>query len=163
MSQIPIDADDIAGVVRSSRGPEAGVWVIAETTDTPTKFRKIVVTDDQGRYLLPDLPGRRATYRVWVRGYGLVDSTPVRATPGRRVALTAVLAADARAAARIYPANYWYSLINIPPFLKNVTPSTLVWYQVAFKNYRATLADDDLRLPTKASLPPGSVRAQTTL
>jgi hypothetical protein len=79
LSQIPIDGDDIAGVVRSSRGPEAGVWVIAETTDTPTKFRKIVVTDDQGRYLLPDLPGRRATYRVWVRGYGLVDSTPVRA------------------------------------------------------------------------------------
>ena len=64
MSQIPIDADDIAGVVRSSQGPEAGVWVIAETTDTPTKFRKIVVTDDQGRYLLPDLPGRRATYRI---------------------------------------------------------------------------------------------------
>ena len=115
ISQIPIDADDIAGVVRSSRGPEAGVWVIAETTDTPTKFRKIVVTDDLGRYLLPDLPGRRATYRIWVRGYGLVDSKPVRATPGRRLALTAVLAPDPRAAAQIYPANYWYSLINIPP------------------------------------------------
>ena len=115
MSQIRIDADDIAGVVRSARGPEAGVWVIAETTDTPTKFRKIVVTDDQGRYLLPDLPARRATYRIWVRGYGLVDSTPVRATPGRRVALTAVVAVDPRAAAQIYPANYWYSLINIPP------------------------------------------------
>jgi hypothetical protein len=115
MNQIPIDADDIAGVVRSTRGPEAGVWVIAETTDTPTKFRKIVVTDDQGRYLLPDLPGRRATYRIWVRGYGLADSTPVRATPGRRLALAAVLAADPRVAAQIYPANYWYSLINIPP------------------------------------------------
>jgi len=114
-SQIPIDADDIAGVVRSARGPEAGVWVIAETADTPTKFRKIVVTDDQGRYLLPDLPGRRATYKIWVRGYGLVDSTPVRATPGRRLALTAVPAADPRVAAQIYPANYWYSLINIPP------------------------------------------------
>ncbi len=59
MSQIPIDGDDIAGVVRSSRGPEAGVWVIAETTDTPTKFRKTVVTDDQGRFLLPDLPPRQ--------------------------------------------------------------------------------------------------------
>ena len=114
-SQIPIDADDIAGVVRSARGPEAGVWVIAETADTPTKFRKIVVTDDSGRYLLPDLPGRRATYKIWVRGYGLVDSTPVRATPGRRLALTAVAAADPRVAAQIYPANYWYSLINIPP------------------------------------------------
>ena len=93
MNQIPIDADDIAGVVTSARGPEAGVWVIAETTDMPTKFRKIVVTDDQGRYLLPDLPGARH-YRIWVRGYGLVDSTPVRATPGRRLALTAVVAPD---------------------------------------------------------------------
>src|SRR4029453_1730634 len=109
-----IDADDIAGVVRTARGPEAGVWGIAETTDTPTKFRKIVVTDDQGRYLLPDLPARRATYRIWVRGYGLVDSTPVRATPGRRLALTAVVATDPRNAAQISPANYWYSLINIP-------------------------------------------------
>ena len=43
ISQIPIDADDIAGVVRSARGPEAGVWVIAETTDTPTQ-----VPEDRG-------------------------------------------------------------------------------------------------------------------
>src|SRR6266487_2358983 len=69
----------ISGVVRSSKGPEAGVWVIAETDDTPTKFRKIVVTDGQGRYLLPELP-RAATYSVWVRGYGLVDSKPI---PGK--------------------------------------------------------------------------------
>src|SRR4030095_2812976 len=82
MSQISIDGGDIAGGARRPRGPEGGVGVIAETTDTPTKFRKIVVTDDQGRYLLPDLPGRRATYRIWVRGYGLVDSTPGRRNPG---------------------------------------------------------------------------------
>src|SRR5215831_10039208 len=63
---------DIAGVVTGPRGPEAGVWVIAETNDLPTKFVRIVVTDDQGRYLIPDLP--KATYNVWVRGYGLVDS-----------------------------------------------------------------------------------------
>src|SRR5438046_5391340 len=69
----------ITGVVRSSKGPEAGVWVIAETDDTPTHFRKIVVTDDRGRYLLPELP-KAATYNVWVRGYGLVDSKPV---PGK--------------------------------------------------------------------------------
>jgi hypothetical protein len=81
--RIAIDADDIAGVVTSSRGPEAGVWVIAETTDTPTRFRKIVVTDDRGRYLLPDLPARgNTTYTVWVRGYRLVDSAPVRSCPG---------------------------------------------------------------------------------
>src|SRR6188768_1945379 len=66
--RIPIDADDIAGTVVSARGPEAGVWVIAETTDTPTKFRKIVVTDAQGRYLLPDLPVK-ATFTIWTRGY----------------------------------------------------------------------------------------------
>ena len=111
--QIAMDPDDIAGIVTSSRGPEAGVWVIAETTELPTKFRKIVVTDDRGRYLLPDLP--QANYNVWVRGYGLVDSPKVRSAPGRRLNLTAVIAPDARAAAQYYPANYWYSLIAIPP------------------------------------------------
>ena len=114
--QIAIDADDIAGVVTSARGPEAGVWVIAETTDTPTKFRKIVVTDAEGRYLLPDLP-TKAAFAIWVRGYGLVDSSPIRSAPGRRLALTAMVAPDARAAARVYPANYWYSLALIQPIL----------------------------------------------
>src|SRR5262245_66108336 len=73
-----IDADDIGGVVSSEKGPEAGVWVVAETTDLPTRFARIVVTDDQGRYVVPDLP--KASYQVWVRGYGLVDSKPV---PGK--------------------------------------------------------------------------------
>ena len=68
---VAIDNDDIGGVVRGPNGPEAGVWVIAETADLPTKFAKVVVTDDQGRYVLPDLP--KAKYKVWVRGYGLVD------------------------------------------------------------------------------------------
>jgi hypothetical protein len=111
-SRVAVDADDIGGVVTDSKGPEAGVWVIAETTDLPTKFRKIVVTDDAGRYLLPQLP--KATYKVWVRGYGLVDSKPVEATPGNTVALTAVIAPSAAAAAQYYPADYWYSLLNIP-------------------------------------------------
>src|SRR5690349_15868316 len=109
---VAIDADDIGGVVSSSKGPEAGVWVIAETSGLPTKFRKIVVTDDQGRYLIPDLP--RATYTVWVRGYGLVDSAKAQASPGRSLNLTARVAPDPRAAADYYPANYWYSLINVP-------------------------------------------------
>src|SRR6202142_4057188 len=108
-----VAADNIAGVVTSSKGPEAGVWVIAETTDFPVKFRKIVVTDDRGRYLLPEL--RNANYKVWVRGYGLVDSAPVNAKPGTTLALTAVIAPDERAAAQYYPANYWYSLLKIPP------------------------------------------------
>jgi hypothetical protein len=67
-----IDKDDIAGVVTGASGPEAGVWVIVETSELPTKFAKIVVTDDKGRYLVPDLP--QANYDIWVRGYGLVDS-----------------------------------------------------------------------------------------
>src|SRR5688572_4861522 len=67
---VALDADDIGGVVTGETGPEAGVWVIAETTDLPTKFVRIVVTDDRGRYLLPDLP--KASYDIWVRGYGLV-------------------------------------------------------------------------------------------
>ena len=73
--QISIDSTDIGGVVTSSKGPEAGVWVIAETSDLPTKFRKIVVTDDRGRYLLPELP--KANYKVWVRGYGQIGRAHV--------------------------------------------------------------------------------------
>ena len=109
---VPIDNDDIGGVVASAEGPEAGVWVIAETTDLPTKFARIVVTDDQGRYVLPDLPD--ASYDVWVRGYGLVDSEKVQATPGTGLNLTAVQAPSAAAAAQYYPAIYWFSLLQIP-------------------------------------------------
>src|SRR6201997_3844156 len=109
---IAIDADDIGGVVTSARGPEAGVWVIAETTDLPTKFAKIVVTDDQGRYVIPDLP--KANYSVWVRGYGLVDSPKVKSTPGKNLNLRAVVAPSPAAAAEYYPAIYWYSMLKIP-------------------------------------------------
>jgi hypothetical protein len=110
---IPMDATDIAGVVTSSNGPESGVWVIAETKDLGTGFRKIVVTDDQGRYLVPDLP--KANYTVWVRGYGLVDSPKVQATPGKPLDLKAVIAPSPKEAAQYYPAAYWYSLLHIPP------------------------------------------------
>ncbi len=94
---VPMDTDDIAGVVTGPNGPEAGVWVIAETRDIPTRHIKIVVTDDEGRYVVPDLPS--AAYDVWVRGYGLVDSEKRRAEPGDALNLTAVVAPDARAAA----------------------------------------------------------------
>src|SRR5437867_10557820 len=109
---IRIGARDLGGVVTSANGREAGVWVIAETRDLATKFAKIVVTHDRGRYLMPDLP--KANYSVWVRGYGLVDSAKVRATPGKIVNLTAVVAPNARAAAEYYPASYWYSLLKPP-------------------------------------------------
>ena len=111
-AQGPLDADDIGGVVRGPNGPEAGIWVIAETDDFDTKFRKIVVTDDAGRYVLPDLPD--AGYDVWVRGYGLRDSEPVAGRPGDSLDLDAVPAADAREAAQVFPANYWYSLVEVP-------------------------------------------------
>ena len=109
---VQIDNDDIGGVVNGPRGPEAGVWVIAETTDLPTKFARIVVTDDRGRYLVPDLP--KATYNIWVRGYGLTDSPKVTAGPGKILNLTAVAAPTPRAAAEYYPASYWYSLAKVP-------------------------------------------------
>ncbi|MSO83819.1 MAG: carboxypeptidase regulatory-like domain-containing protein [Acidobacteria bacterium] len=109
---VAVDADDIGGVVTGARGPEAGVWVIAETTSLPTKFTRIVVTDDEGRYVLPDLP--KAAYTVWVRGYGLVDSAKVQSEPGKVLNLTAVAAPNARAAAEYYPAQYWLSLLQVP-------------------------------------------------
>jgi hypothetical protein len=109
---VRIESNDLGGVVTSANGTEAGVWVIAETSDLPTKFVKIVVTDDRGRYLVPDLP--KANYSVWVRGYGLVDSPKVTATPGKTVNLTAVLAPNSHVAAEYYPANYWFSLIRVP-------------------------------------------------
>jgi hypothetical protein len=115
-ASIRVDADDIGGVVTSGRGPEAGVWVIAETSALPTKFRKIVVTDDKGQFVIPDLPRTSGQpYKVWVRGYGLVDSAPVDAMAGRTIALQATPAPTPKAAAEIYPANYWYSLMEVPP------------------------------------------------
>ena len=109
---VRIDDDDIGGVVTGPNGPEAGVWVIAETTDLPTKFVKIVVTDDRGRYVVPDLP--KATYSVWVRGYGLVDSSKARTAPGKIVNLKSVVAPNAATAAEYYPAIYWYSMLRVP-------------------------------------------------
>src|SRR5207247_11334742 len=109
---VAIDNDDIGGLVTSSKGPEAVVWVIAETTDLPTRFAKIVVTDDQGRYLIPDLP--KANYNVWVRGYGLIDSPKVNATPGKTVSLKSVIAPTPAQAAEYYPALYWFSLLRVP-------------------------------------------------
>jgi hypothetical protein len=104
--------DVIVGTVTSSAGPEAGVWVIAETTDLPTRYMKEVVTDGQGRYLIPALP--KARYTVWARGYGLVDSPKVETEPGKRVDLKPTVAPDANSAAHYYPANYWYSLLEVP-------------------------------------------------
>lgn len=109
---IAIDSDDIGGVVRSEQGPEAGVWVIAETDEFKTRFARIVVTDDQGRFVVPDLPP--AKYSVWVRGYGLVDSERVTTSPGDTIELAAKIAPDDATAAQVYPAAYWYSMMRLP-------------------------------------------------
>jgi hypothetical protein len=109
---IQIGDSDVGGIVTGPNGPEAGVWVIAETTELGTKFAKIVVTDDRGRYLIPDLP--KAGYSLWVRGYGLVDSPKQQSAPGKLVNLAAVPAPTAAAAAEYYPGMYWYSMLKIP-------------------------------------------------
>ena len=109
---IDIGDSDFGGVVTGAAGPEAGVWVIAETTDLATKFAKVVVTDERGRYVVPDLP--KASYSLWVRGYGLVDSAKIQSTPGKLLNLTAVRAPNTAAAAEYYPGVYWYVLLKIP-------------------------------------------------
>ena len=109
---VKINNHSIGGVVSGPHGPEAGVWVIAETHDLPTRYTKMVVTDDKGRYVVPDLP--QANITVWVRGYGLIDSAKVDAEPGKQLNLTAVPAPNDAAAAQYYPAIYWYSMLKIP-------------------------------------------------
>jgi hypothetical protein len=109
---VSVGANELGGVVTGPKGAEAGVWVIAETKDLPTPYAKIVVTDDRGRYLIPDLP--KARYSVWVRGYGLVDSPKTTTAPGATVNLKAVRAPSTAAAAQYYPPVYWYSMLKIP-------------------------------------------------
>lgn len=103
----------ISGRVLNGTNPEGGVWVIAETHETNTPFVKIVVTDEAGHFTLPQLPD--ATYSVWVRGYGLVDSAKVKGRPGdTNLTLAVQSAKDAREAAKVYPGDYWLSLLEPP-------------------------------------------------
>jgi hypothetical protein len=119
-STVKVKSDEIGGVVSSAKGVEPGVWVIAETTDLPTRYIKEVVTDQQGRYLIPSLPA--ATYTVWARGYGLVDSPKVQTHPGKQIDLKPTVAPDKKTAAQIYPGNYWYAMLGIPK--ENEFPGT---------------------------------------
>jgi hypothetical protein len=110
---LSVKPDAIGGRVTGANGPEAGVWVIAETTDLPTKYAKSVVTNDAGQFVIPQLPS--AKYKIWVRGYGLVDSDKQDATPGKNIDLKAKVAPNAAAAAEYYPGMYWYAMLKIPP------------------------------------------------
>jgi hypothetical protein len=111
----------ITGTVQGERGAEAGVWVIAETRDLPTNFIKIVVTNDQGRFVVPDLPA--ATYKIWVRGYGLVDSMPIEMKPSTNaISLKVNSAKTPQEAAKVYPGNYWLSMLQPPD--KSLFPGT---------------------------------------
>ena len=131
--QISIDDDDIAGIVSSERGPEAGVWVIAETESFDTRFARIVVTDEQGRYLVPDLPS--AEYQLWVRGYGLEDSNRTSAGPGQFVPLRVATAPSAAEAAEAYPAAYWYAMMGLPGAAElSAIPGGLNYYLTWIKN-----------------------------
>ena len=112
-SQVPVDADDIGGVVTGIKGAESGVWVIAETSDFPTKFRKIVVTDDRrhasyARFAESQLPSLGARLRIGGFPARLLRARENSGADGGH-------APDARAAAQYYPANYWYSLLHVPP------------------------------------------------
>ena len=109
---LSVKPDAIGGQVTGAKGPEAGVWVIVETTDLPTKYAKMVVTNDAGQFVIPQLPA--ANYKIWVRGYGLVDSDKQDATPGKTIDLKAKSAPNAAAAAEYYPGMYWYSMLKIP-------------------------------------------------
>jgi hypothetical protein len=134
----------ITGTVRSTTGPEAGVWVIAETKDLPTGMIKSVVTDDNGKYVLPEMP--MVNYKVWVRGYGLVDSTPINARPtvntnnnAPAVNLTAVIAKTDVEAARVYPGNYWMQMLEPPaktafPIGTAASQQTLEGWMHSFKS-----------------------------
>lgn len=121
-ASVDISSHDIGGQVAGAKGPEAGVWVVAETKDLPTKYAKVVVTDDQGRFVIPDLPD--ANYKVWVRGYGLQDSAQQDARPGKLLDFKATPVASAAADAQHYPGMYWYSMLDIPLHRNFQVPAT---------------------------------------
>ena len=109
---VSIGATDIGGVVTGPNGPEAGVWVIAETTELPHQIRQDRRHRRPGRYVIPDLP--KANYKVWVRGYGLVDAPKVDGTPGKAAEPDRRDGAEPGGRGRVLPGMYWYSMLQHP-------------------------------------------------
>ena len=86
--------------------------VVTETTDLPTRPVDLVVTDDKVAISFPDLPRPITT-----SGRGGTASWILRKckrSPARWLMLKPVVAPDAAAAAQYYPADYWYSLLEVP-------------------------------------------------
>jgi hypothetical protein len=155
-----IDGDDIGGVVNGPAGPEAGVWVIAETQEFATRYAKIVVTDDRGRFVVPDLPA--ANYSVWVRGYGLVDSAKTPARPGATLSLVGSTAPSPAAAAIVYPAAYWYSMVKVPSASEvSSLPGGVPQYLAAIKNLSCIGCHQIGQLATR-TLPPAFANMGST-
>jgi hypothetical protein len=156
-----VGSGDLGGVVTGPGGPEAGVWVIAQTRDLPTPYAKVVVTDDGGRYLIPELP--KASYNVWVRGYGLADSKQVPARPGQTLNLSVSPAASAAAAAQNYPAVYWYSMMKVPE--KNEFPVGKIKHQGEWLNIvksNACIACHALGTPGTRTMPKDFAHMKST-
>jgi hypothetical protein len=64
--------------------------------------------------MLPDLPA--VNYKVWVRGYGILDSKPIDSKPTTAsVALKVETAKTPADAAKVYPGDYWLSMLAPPP------------------------------------------------
>jgi streptogramin lyase len=119
--------DYIEGTVTSgARTPEAGVWVIAEGKPGNKVMRKIVVTNRKGQFVLPEMPN--AQWKVWVRGYGILDSGKTAARPGADLSLKVRKARTKVQAAKVYPANYWLSMLNLPA--RNATPAGMSGFKL---------------------------------
>ena len=104
---------DIDGLVTVEGENSGGLWVIAETIDTPTPYRKIVVTHDDGRFVIPDLPSD-AEFQIWVRGYGIEDSPKFAARVEHEIVFDLQPASSPQVAAQAYPANYWLAMLDLP-------------------------------------------------
>ena len=103
-----------AASLRGPNGPEAGVWVIAETTELPTKFAKMRRHRRSGPLRHPrpaegELPGLGA--RLWA---GRFAEGARQAGPSSSISRRCRRRTSA-AAAQYYPAIYWYAMMKIPP------------------------------------------------
>ena len=109
-------ARGIAGIVKDEAGhPLAGAWVTGVNATTSSHPRKTVVTDENGRYVIPDLPGPNP-YQVRARVYGYADRWIKNVSAGTVVNIEyqAQDRLGSKETAAQYPAQYWLSLVDVP-------------------------------------------------